>query len=273
MTKLTPGPDYVRLPVVRSTRNVLTRMTKQGPVMQKWPKGHISYTDSQQFNRDQMTVASFFATDYIPIELETAINWSKGSNDTWKDIFFRAMFGTLFLVITPDGQLATPFNHRYYPDAESEADDMPWTEIKRWTFSIDGATAAIDIPDLALYTELLVAMNAVGCSSSAFRQAVVSTDSGSSYHNAAGNYESIQNNGVPGTQSAFFLTITQTTATQSAYIWFPFISKAEKLAVSLPVGGNTFAYRFIANDLAPTNLRLKPSAGNFNSGRFVVFGR
>jgi len=183
------------------------------------------------------------------------------------------MFGTLFYVIAPDGTVATPFNHRYYPPITPTGDDVPWTLINDWEFTVDGVTNAINITGLAAYHELFISMNAVGCSSSAFRQVLCSTDNGATYFSSSGNYEAIQSNGVPSVQSAMFLSVTQSTAVLSAQTYIPFINIGAKYACACPQDGGAWAYRFVANNDPVTAIRIRPSAGNFNSGRIGTFAR
>lgn len=271
--KLKPPTGLGNLPIIRSAGNVYTRITKRGMYLSKWPRPWKLNTAGQQFNRDQMAVSAYMIKLATPESIDAAMHWEKNSNDTWKDAMTRAQFGTLFQVELSDGTICGIADHGYIAPVEPEESEVPWTLIKEWTFSIDGATNAINITDLAAYHEVAIAMNAVGCSSSAFRQALASTDNGLTYASAAGNYESIQNNSVPATQNAFYLSITQSTAVLSSLTIISFLNVGLKYPVSQTNPGGTFGYRYIKDDLPINAIRLRPSAGNFNSGRFGIFAR
>ncbi len=111
MAKINPAnvaPDAY--PRIRGV--VLTRTTAQGIVVQKWPdKRGPSKTEEQKFLTKQFGLAGSMAANSESMAWQTAEFLSRGTVWMPRDILVMAIYGKLYELTGPDGQVFIQANH------------------------------------------------------------------------------------------------------------------------------------------------------------------
>lgn len=266
-----PGRGF--LPWSRISSGVYLRIYDDKTVVSTRPKQPRLRDIASVFNKIQMKASAGMVKFAVEEEVQAAHAWQIGSNDTWKDILTRAQFGTAYKIVLTDGTEYHPANHGYEPPPKPEPTDLPWTVVKEWSFAVDGATNAIDYVLGTGITELIVIGEAVTRSSSAFNQLVVSEDGGTTFKTTLGNYKTWATNGVPSDQTGFPIPETTTFGALNTVAWFIGLNLGNHRTVMHMTTGFVGGAMYVASDNVVNAVRLRPTAGNFNGGKWTILGR
>jgi hypothetical protein len=261
-------------PVLRG--RALARDTKQGTVVQKWPRTGIrDNTQDGQFLRDQFAVASKMASDVTSLDRETAENFVKGTTMVYRDALIAAIYGRLYQIVGPDGVPwnVVPKTRPHATPIPPEPSDMPWKVLAQWSFAVDGATAAFDLTALANSTELLIFFDAVTCSVSAYRIAQVSDNGGATFYSTFGQYKQISANGVTSDQIGMFSSLTQTAVALRNVMQISCLDLGNHLVFSWSPHAQSTAYQFVGSVNPINAIRIKPTGGTFNGGVITILGK
>lgn len=144
-----------------------------------------------------------------------------------------------------------------------------WALISTYDFGTQAAAGNVNFTGLGSYNEILIQIVAVGCSASANRVVRVSTDNGTSFYSASGNYKKLSSAGTVSNQGSAAFTGTPSTA--ALYLSCQIRNTKGAVKFCLSDQGNVF---FDA-DTADINAVQVTSdgAGNLNSGKIYVYGR
>lgn len=139
-----------------------------------------------------------------------------------------------------------------------------------WDFATHGAVANFSVINLAGYSDIRISMSAVSTSSSGFRFVRVSTNNGSSFYSAAGDYV---NGAGTVTGGTFDFVPSATTAARTAVMQLDAVNVTgiPKRCVGDARANGIMCF---VGSTSPINaIQIASSAGNLNGGFFDVFVR
>ncbi len=152
------------------------------------------------------------------------------------------------------------------------------TASAAWTFitsQVCAGAAQYDFPNLSAYTDIRVVIRAVTQSSTGVVQMRVSTDNGSTFLAASGDYIGVSGSGVTTntTELAFFAT--NATAARDGFLLIEGFNGTQlKTAHATFFSTDSVGYRVIPTTTALNAVRVLTSgAGNLSGGTIYVFGR
>lgn len=146
-----------------------------------------------------------------------------------------------------------------------------WTLITTRTV---GSGATEDFTGLGSYNEILVVVRSVTTGSSAIIQCLVSTDGGSTFLNASGDYLSMPQTGIPVNDTTMPMHNTSATAARTTWRTITNFNKTVAKVSNLGIGVADNASYFIPTASALNAIRIRPHTGNFNgAGTIYVYGR
>ncbi len=145
-----------------------------------------------------------------------------------------------------------------------------WTLVDIWDFGIDGAVANADFTDIA-YDEVRVVARGVTKGTTGTLNLRVSTNNGSSYKTASGDYVSIDADGVEAALTAIPMHNTNDTLVRSGSVILSGLrSSSQKQARA----ENRGIFNAIETTSVVNAIRVYPSGGgNLTAGTITVFGR
>jgi len=259
---------------MRSVGSFYTAIRNEKLVVYKWPRRWKKTDRCSDFYRDQMRAAAAMLKYAIPQELESALNFSKGSNDTYKDILFRAQFGTLFQVVLPDGTICGIADHTCPPLEQQDTSDMPWSIITRWEHAVDGDTAEVNalLPDST--QQVAVVAHAITVNTTRNLRAYISTDDGATYWTTNGNYIGVINGGGSSNAPGMIITPTTVAGSRSGFLNIQPTSIGLKTCMGVSPMWNTPMYLFVADDNPVTNIKISNElTGLITGGAITILGR
>lgn len=136
-----------------------------------------------------------------------------------------------------------------------------------------GAAGNYDFTGLDAYAEICVIISAVATASSTLRILRVSSDNGSTFYAASGDYASLASTGILTNRTEIPFHTTSATAARTGWIFIQNFNLASmKTAYSTDPLVNYTIPAVVAT--ACNAVRVLPQSGNFNSaGNIYVFGR
>lgn len=269
--RLPPGAGWDAIP--RITQGSYIYMRKDALIMQSRPDQPRDSSFCGDFYRAQLEASASGIPWIYEIFQYSAHNFAVESNDTWKDVLTRGQFGTLWMIINPDGTTYHPADHTCPDLTPPEDEDMPWSVVKEWSFAVDGAVANIDYPIEDGITELYVIMDAVTASVAGFRRLVISTDGGASYFTGLAHYNNLVGAGTVGGIQGMMISSSSGTAALTGWMWLVGLNLGNRRVITRLVTTGSFGYMFVANNDPVTDVRLQNTAGNLNGGKMTILGR
>lgn len=156
------------------------------------------------------------------------------------------------------------------PGPPGSAASAAWSLIEARPCS---ATADEDFINLSAYNEIFVIADAVTKATSGVLNLRVSTDNGSTFLSASGDYATVPSTGIETNTTSLNMHTTNTTLARTSYahIW-PFNNgSSPKFGQSAPSG---VSFTFIPTTTALNAIRIFGSGGgNLTGGTIYVFGR
>lgn len=133
--------------------------------------------------------------------------------------------------------------------------------------------AQVDFVGLSAYTDLKVIMSLLTASASGVRQLQVSTDNGSSFYSASGDYQAIANDGTVTNVTSIAEHGTASAAARNLVADLAGVSVANAPKMSV-FSGSTAIRQFIADNANNIDaVRIRNSAGNLTGGTIYLLGR
>lgn len=147
-----------------------------------------------------------------------------------------------------------------------------WTLIDSWDFSVDGAVPELIFTGLGYFTEIYLEAYSVTKTVSGTLDARVSTDGGSTFWTATGDYVIVPNTGVTSNSAGFNLHATNATAARSG--WSNIFNNVPGVPARI-LGAAPEVRFFVADLVNPINaVKIFPNGGgNLNGGKIWVLGR
>lgn len=147
---------------------------------------------------------------------------------------------------------------------------VEWGLIAEWIFTIN--VPQVDFTDLDHYSELLILSQAVTKSVSGVLSLRVSSDNGSSFYSASGDYATISTAGARTNTTSISMHTTNATAARDSICHIPAFNLDARKPVITPTA-STVA-QLITQALGMNAIRVFPSAGgNLTAGAIYLFGR
>lgn len=270
--KRPPGTGDLALP--RSKGNFLTKIDWRGLYVAKWPRRWRKRDRCSEYREDIMYVAAEMAKYTTPLEMEAALEWQKGSNDTWKDAIIRAQFATLFRVVDEFGNVYRPAPRPCPVIDPPEPSDMTWILRNQWSHATHGNIVNFDTTDLEQYQELLIIMQAVTTTGATFRLARASIDNGATFYSGAAHYTAITNGFSGGTQTGFFFSTGQSAAAAYGALWIPNLTLEGVQKVGIPLHAAGWSYWLNQTTAKVNAIRVcNSAASNMTGGIISVLAR
>ena len=149
-------------------------------------------------------------------------------------------------------------------------DVVQWVAVNSWTFSTN--VTEVDFTGLDNYTELMVIARAITKGTTGTLNLRVSSDNGSSFYSASGDYVSVSTAGAEANLTSIPLHATNATAARSVIAHLTNFNIAAIKPVKTPT--HTTPSNLITQALAMNAIRLLPSGGgNITGGSILLFGR
>lgn len=145
-----------------------------------------------------------------------------------------------------------------------------WASVGSWTYSVD--VAQVDFTGLGSYNELAILLRNVTGSAANIRQLLVSTDGGSSFLNASGDYVAIDGSGIEtnDTVCSFHNTSSALGRTMWGLLRMINLATPKLWHAGFPT---TNLVAIIPTTTAINAIRVRPHTGNFTGGSIYVWGR
>jgi hypothetical protein len=149
-----------------------------------------------------------------------------------------------------------------------------WSEIAYWDFAVSGAVPQVTAA-VSPYSEIMVIFYNVASPSSAWRCIQVSTDGGTTYHTASGDYQTISGSGGLSAETAIYSHSTSTTGARSA---FAILRNVNGLRVPKTIDAPARSpVLFVKNGSPITHVRAvnwsSTTSYNLTSGTVTILGR
>ena len=144
-----------------------------------------------------------------------------------------------------------------------------------WTFVTTAAASGttVDFIGLGGYSEIMIIMKGVTATGNCIRQLLVSTNNGSTFLNASGNYINLDSNGAETNSDVLSFDNGNNAASHSGWL---IISAFNNTQCAKPVTAAFPAANLVGlvnTTSALSAIRAQPHANSFNGGNFFVFGR
>lgn len=132
--------------------------------------------------------------------------------------------------------------------------------------------ATVDFTGLAGYSEIMVFIKQVTASGACIRQLLVSTDNGSTYKNASGDYINVDSNGAESNGTVLSFSNGNNATAQSAWMTIKGFNLTSPKLVEAGFGGtNLGGYIPVASAL--NAVRVRASSNALNGGTIYIYGR
>jgi hypothetical protein len=181
--------------------------------------------------------------------------------------------GDLFLIENAGG------NSRKVAASDAAASLVGWSLVGAgqtatgvYDFAVDGAKADIDFTGLGSFNELLIIGRGLSAANSGRRALRVSTDNGSTFYSASGDYKAIDANGAETDQTVLGLHDTNTTSATSLVCQIINMKGTAKFASSNSATGANRLFVASASDINAIRI-TNTAAGNITAGTVRVYGR
>lgn len=266
-----PGVGFSAIPRISSGFYIMMR--DDDLIVRARPDQPYDRSYCGEFYRAQLAGSAGGVPWTLSVAYESAVNWAKEGNDTWKDVITRGHFGTLFYIYDDDGNVWHPADHSCPGPLIPEDEELPWTIVKQWSHAVDGTITNLDYPIAPGITELYVLMDAVTASSAGFRRVIVSTDGGATYKTALSDYATITAAGATATIQGMMLSSSNVTTALYGTAWIIGLNLGNRRVVSRCLTGTFTAIIFVGNNDPITNIRINNTAGNLTGGRLTILGR
>lgn len=258
----------------------------------KWPRSRGKpKTKAEKQRQDKFRAAQQASKYFAPDIMTSIIEATDGTPLLPRDITTMILYNRLGAMVLPTGRIVYPMPA--VTDVSASLDvlgqdvgkglvrtEEGWRQgdpggsgqmVLIEDVEITSTTAEVIFSDLQLYASLYLIAWGIRCDTNTLRVARVSIDGGATYLAASDSYGLANPSGAMPTQSYLYLGNNQSSADPRYSIMnispnldgFPVV-------LSNPATGWT---NFLATEMGPiTNLRCYPLAGNFNLGRFILFG-
>lgn len=175
--------------------------------------------------------------------------------------------GTLYCVTDESNKLERS-NGTTWDSYSNTSGGGAWTLIT----SLAASAASHDFIGLAGYSEILVMIKAVTATGSCIRQLLVSTDNGSTFKNASGDYINVSSTAVESNGTVISFSNANNATAQTAWILIKFFNTVspKPYESSLPTA-DLNGYIPVATAL--NAVRVRASSNAFSGGTIYIFGR
>lgn len=176
--------------------------------------------------------------------------------------------GTLYSVTDESNKIERSNGSAWVQYSPSSAASGAWSLVT----SAAASGASVDFIGLAGYSEIMVFIKQVTATGACIRQCLVSTDNGSTFKNASGDYINVDTNGAESNGTVLSMSNANNATAQSAWLTIKnFNLTSPKLVEAGFAGTNLVAYIPVASAL--NAVRVRPHTNSFNGGTIYIFGR